>query len=72
VEYNYAAHEGDQLISLAEMERRHVKRVLAALEGNITKAAEVFGIGRTTLYRLLRRTDPADEVHGTAAGQGEK
>jgi len=37
----------------------------------MTQAAEVLGIGRTTLYRLLRRTDPPDEAHGAAAGRPE-
>jgi DNA-binding NtrC family response regulator len=75
VEHNLTApsaqHE-DEMISLAEMDRRHAKRVLAALEGNMTKAAEVLGIGRTTLYRLLRSADTPDEAHGAVAGRPEE
>lgn len=45
----------DELVSLDEMDRRYAKRVLAKIGGNHTRAAELLGIGRTTLYRLLRR-----------------
>jgi DNA-binding NtrC family response regulator len=45
----------DELVSLDEMDRRYAKRVLTKIGGNHTRAAEVLGIGRTTLYRLLRR-----------------
>lgn len=43
-------------ISLAELEYRHVQQVVSQCAGNVTKAAEVLGIGRTTIYRILRRT----------------
>jgi DNA-binding NtrC family response regulator len=50
----------DLMISLVEIDERHARRVLAALGGNMTKAAAVLGIGRTTLYRLLRRVNKPD------------
>jgi len=56
-----------ELLSLAEVDRRHVQRVLAKLDGNVTKAAEVLGIGRTTLYRLLRRDDLPNDAPKAAA-----
>ncbi len=43
------------LLSLAELERRHVARVLGAMGGNRLKAAAVLGIDRVTLYRKLKR-----------------
>jgi len=43
------------LISLSEMEYRHATRVLAKVGGSQTRAAEILGIGRSTLYRLLRK-----------------
>jgi DNA-binding NtrC family response regulator len=45
----------DDLISLSEIEYLHATRVLARVGGSQKKAAEVLGIGRSTLYRLLRR-----------------
>jgi DNA-binding NtrC family response regulator len=48
-------HDPDDLISLAELYSRHAQRVLERVGGSQRKAAEILGIGRTTLYRLLRR-----------------
>ena len=36
------------------MERRHVGQVLERLDGDITRAAQALGIGRTTLYQKLK------------------
>ncbi len=44
----------DALASLAEVERAHVIRVLEACGGHQADAARVLGIGRTTLWRMLR------------------
>ncbi len=56
--------EGDhpeELITLAELESRYVRRVLAACGGNKTHAARVLGIDRRSLYRRLEEPVP----HGT-------
>ena len=50
--------------SLAEVEREHIRRVLALHRGNATSAAKQLGISRTTLWRKLReyglkRREPA-------------
>jgi two-component system response regulator AtoC len=47
-----------ELVPLAEMERRYILRVLKALGGNKTLAANVLGLDRTTLYRKLGRYLP--------------
>jgi len=50
--------EGDdpeQLPTLDEMERRYIRRVLSATEGNKTRAARVLGVDRRTLYRRIHR-----------------
>jgi DNA-binding NtrC family response regulator len=44
--------DGD-LVTLEEMERRYVLRVLEVLGGNKTAAARTLGIERKTLYRKL-------------------
>jgi two-component system response regulator HydG len=48
------AHE-EPLLSLAELEGRHVARVLASTRGNKQAAARVLGIDRTTLQRMIKR-----------------
>jgi DNA-binding NtrC family response regulator len=39
--------------TLAQLERRYAREILAATGGNKTRAAEILGIDRKTLYRLL-------------------
>jgi DNA-binding NtrC family response regulator len=43
------------LPSLDEIERRYLRHVLDAVGGNRTRAAEVLGIDRRTLYRMAER-----------------
>ncbi len=43
------------LISIAELEERHIRRVLSAVAGNKKAAAEILGLDRRTLYRKLQR-----------------
>ncbi len=45
----------DELVSLDELERRYLIHVLNEVEGNRTRAAEVLGIDRRTLYRMAER-----------------
>jgi DNA-binding NtrC family response regulator len=42
-------------ISLDDIERQHIQKVLASVGGNKAKAASILGIDRTTLHRKLRR-----------------
>ena len=42
-----------ELVPLAEVERRYVLRVLEAVGGNKTSAAQMLGVSRKTLYRKL-------------------
>ena len=50
-----SAVEPWQPISLEEVSNKHIQRVLEACGGNRVRAAHVLGIGRTSLYRYLKR-----------------
>ncbi len=50
-----AGTELPELLTLEEIERRHVLRVLEACDRNRTDAAKVLGLDRKTLYRKLLR-----------------
>ncbi len=45
-----------QLVTLEELERRYIHRVLDAVAGNKSAAARILGIERKTLYRMLERS----------------
>jgi ActR/RegA family two-component response regulator len=42
-------------LPLDEMRRIHIKRVLDMCGGNRVRASQILGIGRTSLYRFLKR-----------------
>ncbi|HEV8247465.1 MAG TPA: sigma-54 dependent transcriptional regulator [Polyangiaceae bacterium] len=46
-----------ELEPLEQVERRHILRVLGAVGGNKSKAAEILGVDRKTLYRRLGEWD---------------
>jgi PAS domain S-box-containing protein len=43
--------------SLEDMEKYHIRRILAAYDHSITRAAEALGISRSTLWRKMRQFD---------------
>ena len=45
------------ILSLEEAERQAIVRALEATENNIAEAARDLGMGRTTLYRKLKKYD---------------
>ena len=45
----------ESLLSLAELQKRHILRVLNLVGGNKSRAAEILGVGRATFYELLGR-----------------
>lgn len=48
-------HSGEGSLSLEEVEKRHLVRVLKETKGNKVKAAKILGIDRRTLYRMAER-----------------
>lgn len=58
---------GDEtFLSLEELQRRHILRVLQGVGGNKARAAEVLGIGRATIYQLLSKMKIEESKKGTA------
>ncbi len=47
--------EAPELISLEEIDRRHILKVIEHCHGNRTNAAQLLEIDRKTLYRKLLR-----------------
>ena len=50
-----AADHAEEILSIEELERRYIQRVLKIVEGNKSRAAELLGLDRRTLYRKLER-----------------
>lgn len=45
----------DQVMSLNQVESAHIQRALDHYHGNLTKAAELLGISRQTLYNKIKK-----------------
>jgi two-component system response regulator AtoC len=55
-----ATDDPSEMVPLAEVERRYVLRVLEAVGGNKTSAAQILGVTRKTLYRKLEEYGGAE------------
>lgn len=51
---DFKVDDESNLYSLAEIEKRHIRRMLAYADGNKTQAAKLLGIGLTTLYQKIK------------------
>jgi transcriptional regulator of acetoin/glycerol metabolism len=61
-------------LSMEEMRKVHIHRVLDMCQGNRLRAAQVLGIGRTSLYRYLKgslekKSNAAKFGHAAAGAQ---
>ncbi|MFZ0888495.1 MAG: sigma-54 dependent transcriptional regulator [Candidatus Binataceae bacterium] len=54
-------------MTLDELEREHIRRVLAKVEGDKVKAAQLLGIHLSTLYRKVQRYRLDSSIEGPAA-----
>jgi len=55
--------KGNEFVSLETMQERYLLRVLSHVRGNKARAAEILGIGRNTIYQMLRRISfPAETL----------
>ncbi|MGQ0812435.1 MAG: sigma-54-dependent transcriptional regulator [Nitrospiraceae bacterium] len=60
------AEPNEAMLTLDEVEKRHLMRVLKETKGNKVKAAKILGIDRRTLYRMAERfgLDLGEEAEG--------
>jgi two-component system response regulator HydG len=57
---NYEPHNSEEataLPSLEALELNHARTVLEHVRGNRSQAAEILGISRATLYRLIAKAE---------------
>lgn len=58
------AHAGDLNLTLQQIERQHIKRVLHDVGGKVEQASLRLGVPRSTLYQKIK-------LHGIAAAPGD-
>jgi two-component system response regulator AtoC len=72
VRINIESNDPAELLPMDEVERRYILKVLEAVGGNKTLAAQVLGFDRRTLYRKLERArDPVSRTHPPGKAEGE-
>ena len=55
-------------LSLDEVRKVHIQKVLQMCNGNRLRAAQILGIGRTSLYRYLKRDGYDTNTRATSSG----
>lgn len=52
---SFSTDDPEELVTLEELEKRYIERVMHAVAGSKTEATRVLGVDRSTLYRKLER-----------------
>lgn len=55
VNINSEPHKDQTILSMEELEKKQLIKALKAYDGNISQAAKVLNIGRTTIYRKIKK-----------------
>jgi DNA-binding NtrC family response regulator len=58
------------LITMEEVQNRHLLHVLEAVGGNKARAAEILGVSRTTVYEMLAKIQPEVPTRAAAKSHG--
>jgi two-component system, NtrC family, response regulator AtoC len=58
-----AGHDPSELVTLEEVERRYILRVMEAVGGNRTRASEILKVDRKTLYTKLKNYERRAAEH---------
>ena len=61
-----SANQPEEIVTIDELERRYILRVLSLVGGNKSRAAQVLGFDRRTLYRKLERYQGGGAAEGTS------
>ena len=54
----------NEIVSLDEVEKEHIRRTIDHCHGNLTQAAELLGITRQTLYNKIKSLTPSSTQKG--------
>ncbi|MDB4943657.1 MAG: acetoacetate metabolism regulatory protein AtoC [Labilithrix sp.] len=65
------ANDPTEIVTMEELEKRYLLRVFKLVGNNKSRAAEVLGIDRRTMYRKLERYAALDGAPPVSAGEGE-
>ena len=57
-----AAGKPDEILTLEEVDRRYIARAIALLDGNKSRAADMLGVDRRTLYRRLEKYEAEERA----------
>ena len=66
------ANDPTEIVTMEELERRYILRVFKLVGNNKSRAAEVLGIDRRTLYRKLERYAALEGAEGAATSGEQK